>query len=137
MCTLVLVNCLEGLSLPMNSAVTLNDCPHITRDVKQQNSQAQCWKTCVSVDALVNLKTTSCQQPLYYDVVSAALWPMGDLPRKSEAPSYTKRHAKIIIIMIQCADYRCNSENSDQPANPLSRITSYSMYVAHVDTAHN
>ena len=79
----------------------------------------------VSVYALVNLKTTSCQQPLYYDVVSAALWPMDDLPRKSEAPSYTKRHAKIIIITIQCADYRCNSENSDQPANPLSRITSY------------
>ena len=112
MCTLVLVKCLEGLSLPINSVITLTDCPHITRDVKQQYSQAQCWKTRVSVDALVNLKTTSCQQPLYNDVVSAALWPTDDLPQKSEAPSYTKRHAKIIIIItIQCADYRCKSEN--------------------------
>ena len=44
----------------------------------------------VSVGALVNLKTTSCQQLLYYDFVST-----DDLRRKSEAHCYAKRHAKI------------------------------------------
>ena len=47
-----------------------------------------------SVDALVNLKTTSCQQLLYYDFISAALCSTDELPRKSEAHCYTKRHAK-------------------------------------------
>ena len=51
----------------------------------------------VSVDALVNLKTTSCQQLLYYDFVSAALCSTGALLRKSEAHCYTKRHAKIML----------------------------------------
>ena len=51
----------------------------------------------VSVGALVNHKTTSCQQLLYYDFVSAALCSTDDLPRKSEAHCYTKRHAKIIL----------------------------------------
>ena len=41
----------------------------------------------VSVEVPVNLKTRSCQQLLYYDFVSAALWPTDDLPRKSEAHS--------------------------------------------------
>ena len=47
MCTLVLVYCLGGLSLPMNSVATLSVRPHFTMDVKQQsgNNQAQCWKT--------------------------------------------------------------------------------------------
>ena len=57
----------------------------------------------VSVDVPVNLKTRSCQQLLYYDVVSAALWPTDDLPRKSEAHYCTKRHAKI-MLQIQRAD---------------------------------
>ena len=78
----------------------------------------------VSVDVPVKLKTMSCQQLLYYDVVSAALWPTDDLPRRSEAHCYTKRHAKIMLL-IQCADYRCNSKESDQPDPPLSRITSF------------
>ena len=38
----------------------------------------------VSVGALENLKTTSCQQLLYYDFISAALCSTDDLPRKSE-----------------------------------------------------
>ena len=80
--------------------VTLTDHTHITMDVKQQNSnnQGRCWKTsCQCVDALVNLKKTSCQQLLYYDVVSAALWLTDDLPRKSEEHCYTKWHAKIML----------------------------------------
>ena len=47
-----------------------------------------------------------------------------DLPRKSEAHCYTKRHARIMLL-IQCADYRCNSEDSDQPAHHLNRITNF------------
>ena len=44
---IVLVNCFGGLSLSINSVVTLTDRPHITMDEKQQssNNQAQCWKT--------------------------------------------------------------------------------------------
>ena len=59
--------------------------------------------------------------------VSAALWPTDDLPQKSEAHCYTitKRHAKINAIDKQYADYCCNREDSDQPAHPLSRITSF------------
>ena len=57
----------------------------------------------VSVDVPVNLKTRSCQQLLHYDVVSAALWPTDDLPRKSEAHCCTKRNAKI-MLQIQRAD---------------------------------
>ena len=53
-------------------------------------------KRCVSVGALANLKTTSCQQ-LYYDFVSAALCSTDDLARKFEAHCYTKRHAKIML----------------------------------------
>ena len=43
MCTLVLVicNCIGGLSLPMNSEVTLTDRPQISMDVKQQNRNNQ------------------------------------------------------------------------------------------------
>ena len=29
------------------------------------------------------------------------------------------------MLWIQCADYRCNSEDSDKPVHPLSRITSF------------
>ena len=54
-------------------------------------------KSRVSVGALVNLKTTSCQQLLYYDFVSAALCSTDDLPRKSEVHCYTKRLAKIML----------------------------------------
>ena len=43
MCTLVLVICnrIGGLSLPMNSVVTLTDRPQISMDVEQQNSNNQ------------------------------------------------------------------------------------------------
>ena len=43
MCTLVLVTCnrIGGLSLPMNSVVTLTDRPQISMDVEQQNSNNQ------------------------------------------------------------------------------------------------
>ena len=97
MCTLVLVNCLGGLSLPMNSVVTLTDRPHITMDVKQQTTTTKLsvGKRHISADAL--LKTTSCQQLLCYNVVSVAMWPTDDLPRKFEAHCYTKRHAKIML----------------------------------------
>ena len=61
--------------------VTLTDRPDIT--------MLTVGKRRVSVDALVNLKTTSCQQLLYYDFVSAALCSTDDLPRKSEAHCYT------------------------------------------------
>ena len=51
----------------------------------------------VSVGALVNHKTTSCQQLLYYDFVSATLCSTDDLPQKFEAHCYTERHAKIML----------------------------------------
>ena len=43
MCILVLVTCnrMGGLSLPMNSVVTLTDRPQISMDVEQQNSNNQ------------------------------------------------------------------------------------------------
>ena len=71
--------------------VTLSDRPDITMDVFSNKAH------CVSIDALVNLKTTMCQQLLYYDFVSAALCSMDDLARKSEAHCYTKRHAKTML----------------------------------------
>ena len=101
MCTLVLViyNCIGGLSLPTNSEVALTDRPQISMDVKQQTATTKLsFRKCqFSVDALVNLKTTSCQKLLYYDVVSAPLWPTDDLPRKSEAHCYTNRQAEIML----------------------------------------
>ena len=51
----------------------------------------------VSVTALVDLKTTSCEQLLNYDFVSAALCSTDDLPQKSEAHCYIKRCAKIML----------------------------------------
>ena len=71
--------------------VTLTDRPDITMD------ELTVGKCRVSVDALVNLKTTSCQQLLYYDIVLAALRSTCDLLGKSEAHCYTKRHAKIML----------------------------------------
>ena len=57
--------------------VTLNDLPDIIMDVKNLTV----GKRRVSVDASVNLKTTSCQQLLLYnDFVSAALCSTDDLP---------------------------------------------------------
>ena len=66
--------------------------PDITMDVFSNKGKRH-----VSVGALVNLKTTSCQQLLYYDFVSAALCSTDDLPRKSETYCYTKRHANIML----------------------------------------
>ena len=74
---------------------TLTDRPDITMDVF--SNKTHCWKRRVSVGALVNLKTMSCQQLLYYYFVSAALCSTDDLPRKSEAHCYTKRHVKIML----------------------------------------
>ena len=45
--------------------------------------------------------------------------PTDGLPRNSEAHYYAKRHVKIMLL-VQTADYHCNSEASDQPAHPLS-----------------
>ena len=101
---------------------TLTDRPDITMDVF--SNKAHCWKRSCQCWCTVNLKATSCQQLLYYDFASEALCSTDDLPRKSEAHCYTKRHAKI-MLKIQCADNRCCSEDSDQPARPLSRITSF------------
>ena len=71
---------------------TLTARPDITMDVFSTVGKRR-----VSVDTLVNLKTTSCQQLLYYDFVLAALCSTDDLPRKSEAHCYIKRHAKIML----------------------------------------
>ena len=60
--------------------VTLTDRPDSTMDVFSKKLTVA--KLCVSVDALVNLKTTSCQQLLYYDFVSVALCSTDDSPRK-------------------------------------------------------
>ena len=73
---------------------TLTDRPDITMDVA---TKLTVGKRRVIVGALVNLKTTTCQQLLDYDFVSAALCSTDDLPRKSEAHCYTKRHAKIML----------------------------------------
>ena len=43
---------------------------------------------------------------------------------KSEAHCYTNRHAKITLY-IQCVNNRYNSEDSDQPARPLIKVTSF------------
>ena len=74
---------------------TLIDRPDITMDVLA--TKLTVGKRRVSIGALVNLKTTSCQPLLYYDFVSAALCSTDDLSRKSEAHCYTKRHAKIML----------------------------------------
>ena len=73
--------------------VPLTGRPDITMDVLK----FAVGKRRVSVDALLNLKTTSCQQQLYYDFVSAALCSTDDLAQKSEAHCYTERHAKIML----------------------------------------
>ena len=70
----------------------------------------QCWCTCKSENNVVS--TTTVLQPYF------------NLPRKSEAHCYTKKHVKM-MLKIQCADNRCNSKDADQPARPLSRITSF------------
>ena len=69
--------------------VTLTDRPDITMPWTYLATKLTVGKRRVSVDALVNLKTTSCQQLLYYDFVSAAMCSTDDLPRKSEAHCYT------------------------------------------------
>ena len=74
---------------------TLTDRRDITMD--DLATKLNVGKRRVSVSALVNLKTTSCQQLLFYDFVSAALFSTDDLARKSEAHCYTKRHAKIML----------------------------------------
>ena len=77
--------------------VMLTNRPNITMPWTYLAAKLTVGKCRVSIDALRNLKTTSCQQLLYYDFVSAALCSMDDLPLKSEAHCYTKRHAKIML----------------------------------------
>ena len=76
---------------------TLIDRPDITMPWTYLATKLTVGKRCVSVDALRNLKTTSCQQLLYYHFLSSALCSTDDLPLKSEAHCYTKRHAKIML----------------------------------------
>ena len=76
--------------------VTLTDRPDITMPWTYLATELTVGKRRVSVYAPVNLKTTSCQELLYYDFVSAALCSKIDLPRKTEAHCYTERHAKIM-----------------------------------------
>ena len=71
---------------------TLTDRPDIIMDVFSNKAHCwktscQCWCTCKSESNVVSTTT-------YYDFVSAALCSTDDLPRKSEAHCYTKRHAK-------------------------------------------
>ena len=54
----VLVNRLGCLSLPKNSVIRKTDRPDMTMDVKHGERR-------ISGDALVNLKTTSCQRPYF------------------------------------------------------------------------
>ena len=75
--------------------VTLTDRPDIIMDVF--SNKAHCWITSCQFWCTSKSETTSCQQLLYYDFVSAALCSTDDLPRKSEAHCYTKRHAKIML----------------------------------------
>ena len=77
--------------------VTLIDRPDITMPWTYLATKLIVGKCRVSIDALRNLKTTLCQEQLYYHFVSAALCSMDDLPRKSETHCYTKRHAKIML----------------------------------------
>ena len=74
--------------------VTLTDHPDISMDVFNNKVIAGKRRVRVSVDAL--LKTTSCQRLLYYDFILAALCSTDNLPRKSEAQGYTKKHVKIM-----------------------------------------
>ena len=53
--------------------VTLTDRPAITMRWTYSATKLTVGKRRVSIDALRNLKTTSCQQLLYYHFVSAAL----------------------------------------------------------------
>ena len=77
--------------------VTLTDRPDITMSWTYLATKLIVGKCRVSIDVLRNLKTTSCQQLLYYHFVSSALCSMDDLRLKSEAHCYTKRHAKIML----------------------------------------
>ena len=70
----VLVNRLGGLSLPRKSVVRLTERPDMTLDVYRGR------------------KTT-----IQYDFILAALCSTDDLPRKSEAHCYTKKHVKIML----------------------------------------
>ena len=79
---------------------SLTDRPDIIMDVFRIESKLTVGKRRVSVGALVNHKTTSCQQLLYYDFVSAALCSTDDLPRKSEAHCYTERRQNNAIDTI-------------------------------------
>ena len=74
----------------MNSVVTLADRPHITMDVKKQNSNNQAVLENV-VSVLMPCSVNN------YCTTMLFLWPTDDLPQKSEAYYYTQRHAKIML----------------------------------------
>ena len=124
MCTLVLVLKLLRRSKPAHKLVWLRllTVPTLPWTYLATKLRVGKRRVRVSVDALVNLKTTSCQQLLYYDFILAALCSTDNLPRKSKAHCYTK-HDKIVLL-IQCAVNRYNSKDADQPARPL-RIRSF------------
>ena len=69
--------------------VTLTDRPDIIMPRTYLVTELTVGKRRVSIDALRNLKITSCQQLLYCHFVSAALCSVNDLPLKSEAHCYT------------------------------------------------
>ena len=77
--------------------VMLTDRPDITMPWTYLATKLTVGKHRVCIDALRNLKTMLCQQLPYYHFVSAALCSMDDLPLKSEAHCYTKRHAKTML----------------------------------------
>ena len=93
---LVLVKRLVGLSLSGKRVVRLTDRPVLSMDVKKPSSVLE-----NVVDALVNLKTKSCQQLLHFDVVSPGLL----AARILSTLCSTKRHTKRMVL-IQCADYQ-------------------------------
>ena len=71
---------------------TLTDRPHITMDVKQKKNKIKKQQPSSLLKNVVSvlLKTMSYQQLLHCNVISAALWPTDDLPRKSEIQCYLR-----------------------------------------------
>ena len=70
--------------------VTLIGRPDSTKDVF--SNKAHCWKTSCQCSC-----TCKSENVVSTTTVSAALCSTDDLPRKSEAHCYTKRHAKLTL----------------------------------------
>ena len=86
----------------MNSVVTLTDRPHITMDIKQQNSNNQ--KRHVSVDALCKSENNVVSTTTVLRRCFSGSWPTDGLPRKSEARCYTKRHVPREVTLVARAN---------------------------------